>query len=203
MAQKITKQDIENVLKHYSIVGGIARFARDIMIKRLTYAIPEFHKTIYEALRKNNRLAIAAPRSFAKTTVTDVIYPSYLALMNIPNRNNIAIFSASQGLAIEQLKKIKYEYDNNQVLIGLYMLIHGKAPHSDKDTWRDDEIQFSNGVVIQARGAGGQTRGKRPNVVICDDLETTESVRSSDQRKYLDEWFRKDILGLLEHDGLS
>lgn len=74
-------------------------------------------------------------------------------------------------------------------------------PHGNKETWREEEIEFSNGVVIQARGAGGQTRGKRPNVVICDDMETTEGVRSSDQRKYLDEWFRKDIMGLLEPKG--
>ena len=149
---QITKQDIERTVANYSCQHGIARFARDLMSKRLTYAIPKFHLSIYEKLRTMNRVALAAPRSFAKTTVTDVIYPAYLALLAIPNRNNIAIFSASQGLAIEQLKKIKYEYDNNEDLIALYMCIHGKKPHSDVDTWRDDEIQFSNGVVIQARG---------------------------------------------------
>lgn len=199
------KQAIESKLteiyKNYVGDGGIELFVGDYFTKRTQFAIPKFHKEIYSALKNHTRIALAAPRSFAKTTVTDVFYASYLATLNLPRRNNIAIFSASQGLAVEQLKKIKYEFDNNKDLIEIYTYFWGRKPHGSTNTWRDDEIEFSNGVVIQARGAGGQTRGKRPNVVICDDLETTDGVRSSDQRKYLDEWFRKDIMGLLEPDG--
>lgn len=177
---------------------GMMTFAKTFLPALLSFNIPEFHKEIYKLLINSLRLAMAAPRSFAKTTLTDIIYPSYLSMFNIPNRNNIAIFSASQSLSIDQLRKIKHLYDTNEALISLYASIHGMLPHTDKEKWREDEIEFTNGVRIQACGAGSQTRGKRPNVIICDDLETTEGVRSPEQRKYLDEWFRKDIIGMLE-----
>lgn len=202
LADKSLKNEHERYLAHIvDPTVGLAKFAEDMFGHRLTCKMPEFHRNIYSRLTSTTRLACAAPRSFAKTTLVDVIYPCYLALLAIPTRNNIALFSATQSLTIEQLKKVKWEYDNNEALKNLYIKTWRMLPHTPAETWREEEIQFTNGVLIQARGAGGQTRGKRPNVVICDDLETTEGVRSPDQRKYLDEWFRKDILGLLEPTG--
>ena len=203
---KTSKAELEKKFAKYvrdigNPKGGIEKFASTLMTKYLICETPAFHKELYGYLRGYNKMAIAAPRSFAKTTVVDVIYPCYLGLLNIPNRNNIAIFSGTQSLSVEQLKKIKHEFDTNKKLIQTYYQIWGMMPHGAKETWKDDEARLSNGVIFQARGAGGQTRGRRPNVVICDDLETTDGVRSSDQRKNLDEWFRKDILGLLEPDA--
>ena len=178
---------------------GIHQFSLKFLSKFLHKDTPDFHVEIYELLKTTLRLAMAAPRSFAKTTVVDVIYPIYLGVLKQDFRDSIAIFSASQSLSVEQLKKIKHEFETNEALIQLYVQIWNELPKSS--TWREDEILLSNGVRMQACGAGGQTRGKRPNVIICDDLETTEGVRSPDRRKQLDEWFRKDILGMLEPTG--
>ena len=194
------KQQLKKALTPlYYNKDGIYQFSLKFLGKYLIKGTPDFHKEIYELLKTTLRLSLAAPRSFAKTTVVDVIYPIYLGVLRTDFRDSIAIFSASQSLSVEQLKKIKHEFETNEALIQLYVQIWGELPKSS--TWREDEILLSNGVRMQACGAGGQTRGKRPNVIICDDLETTEGVRSPDRRKQLDEWFRKDILGMLEPTG--
>jgi len=56
-------------------------------------------------------------------------------------------------------------------------------------------------VEIRALGAGGQTRGWRPDLFILDDLETDESVSSGDQRKKLKEWLNKAVIGTLLPEG--
>jgi phage terminase large subunit-like protein len=176
---------------------GIILFVNKFLSHLTPCAIPTFHEEIYEFLTTKLRLALAAPRSFAKSTVVSIFYPVYLTTFSL--RKNIIIISASQTLAINWLKRIKKEFETNEVLRALYFNIYGKMPEGT--TWKENEIILSNEVRIQAIGAGGQTRGPRPDCVICDDLETTEGVRSPEQRKNLDEWFRKDILGLLEPTG--
>jgi len=192
------QQDLENfITKLVEPKSGIILFVKSFMAHLMPCAIPAFHEQIYELITTKLRLALAAPRSFAKSTLVSVFFPVYLSTLTL--RKNIIIISASQTLAINWLKKIKKEFESNEVLRTLYFHIYGKMPEGT--TWKENEIVLTNDVRIQAIGAGGQTRGPRPDCVICDDLETTEGVRSPEQRRNLDEWFRKDILGLLEPTG--
>lgn len=192
------KAEIEGlVAKLVTPKTGIILFVKNFLSHHMPCEIPEFHKEIYTLLTTKLRLALAAPRSFAKSTLVSVFYPVFLATFTI--RKNLIIISASQTLAVNWLKKIKKEFESNEALRALYIALYGTTPEGA--TWKENEIVLTNGVRITAIGAGGQTRGPRPDCVICDDLETTEGVRSPEQRKNLDEWFRKDILGLLEPTG--
>jgi hypothetical protein len=78
-------------------------FCRDY----LTSSIPEFHKEIYGLLPSSPRIALASPRGHGKSTIASVFYPLWLALFM--RRTDITIISASEGLAIEWLRKIKRE----------------------------------------------------------------------------------------------
>ena len=69
------------------------------------------------------------------------------------------------------------------------------------DKWSENHIILKNGVNIRARGAGGQIRGFRPDTIICDDLETDDSVRSEEQRRQLKEWLFKACLNTLVPEG--
>ena len=52
--------------------------------------------------------------------------------------------------------------------------------------------------MVMPRGAGQQIRGLlfhryRPDLIVCDDLETSEGVRSEEQREKLWDWFLEDV----------
>ncbi len=152
----------------------------------------EFHKELYSILPANKRIVLASPRGFAKSTIASVIFPTWLALWG--GAKDICIISASETLAVDWLRKIKFELVNNTRLVQ-----HFGEQVSDK--WSENHIILKNGVNIRARGAGGQIRGFRPDVIICDDLETDDSVRSEEQRRQLKEWLFKACLNTLVPEG--
>lgn len=138
----------------------------------------------------NKRVAIAAPRSFAKSTIFSVIYPLWSILYW---KKNIILVSATGTLAESMLRKLKRELDENQAIIADFGNVQSKK-------WTEDNIILKNGSEVQAKGAGYQVRGFRPQIIICDDLEEDEQVRSADRREKLEDWFWSALINSLEPD---
>lgn len=170
----------------------IFKFIDTFMHEFTTSAIPEFHREIYDLLPKVNRLALAAPRGFAKSYICSFFYALHCALFGL--KRDICIISASEGLAKEWLRKIKTELEMNRSLVGFF----GDLKSSK---WSETHIVLSNGVSIRARGAGGQIRGFRPDLLILDDIETDETVTSEEQRNKLRDWIFKACLNTLMPNG--
>ena len=167
-------------------------FAEYFLKALLVAESPEFHREIYKLLPESVRLVLASPRGFAKSTIVSVIFPIWLALWG--KAKDICIISASETLAVDWLRKIKGELVNN-------VRVREYFGEQESDKWSENHIILRNGVNIRARGAGGQIRGFRPDVIICDDLETDDSVRSEEQRRQLKEWLFKACLNTLVPEG--
>lgn len=157
-----------------------------------TKEVPDFHKEIYNLLETKERVAVAAPRGFAKSRISSIFYPSWLATYG--KSRDITIISASEGLAVELLRNIKLMMENAPQ----YKALYGEV-WSDK--WTESHIILKNGVNIRAKGAGAQIRGYRPDVLILDDIETDESVASEEQRKKLKDWIFRACLNTLLPNG--
>ena len=171
---------------------SIYSFAEYFLKHLLLSSSPEFHIEVYKMLPNGKRIVLASPRGFAKSTMVSVIYPVWLALWK--GASDIVIISASETLAVDWLRKIKFELCNNN-------RVREYFGEQQSDKWSENHIILRNGVNIRARGAGGQIRGFRPDVIICDDLETDDSVRSEEQRKQLKDWLFKACLNTLVPDG--
>ena len=157
-----------------------------------TDVAPDYQQEIYEMLVNKQRVAIAAPRGFAKSRISSIFYPAWLATYGL--NKDITIISASEGLAIELLRNIKNMMDNSPQ----YKMLYGEV---QSPKWTESHIILKNGVSIRARGAGGQIRGFRPDVLILDDIETDESVTSEEQRKKLKDWIFRACLNTLLPNG--
>ena len=177
---------------------NIEFFAKQYLGHHLTNEVPEFHKEIFRLLKTYLRLGIAAPRGFAKSTIANFIYALHCLLYN--EKEDILLISASAQAAEDWLRKIKYELENNEAIKndfgGLLQYGEGISPR-----WTTGHIILLKGGKMfsqfRARGRGCQVRGLRPTKVICDDLEDEELVRSEEQRKFLEEWFAKALLGVV------
>ena len=149
-----------------------------------------FHKELIELAMNNRFLALAAPRNHAKSTVITLFYVLYCVLYQ--TKKNIVIVSSTEEMAVRFLRRVKDELDTaNRILWAFGSL------RSDK--WSETEIRTSTGVVVHAKGRGAQLRGlvdgaNRPDLVICDDLEADQSVRSELQRYDLESWFNGTVL---------
>lgn len=177
--------------------SSVLKFTRAFLSHYLTSNVPEFHKEIYSLLPKHKRLVIAAPRGFAKSHIVSVFYPIWCALMG--TKKDITIISASEGLAVEWVRKIKREFEENRLLFTGW----GELK---TDKWSETHIIISNKFTktethIRARGAEAQIRGFRPDLIILDDIETQESVTSEDRRKKLRDWFFRACINTLLPQG--
>lgn len=203
------EQEISEFLKSAIIRKARRDRARDDILFFAEYYLPHilenetplFHKEILRLLNTENRLCIAAPRGFAKSTITQLIYGLHRLLFN--KGEDILSISKSASLATDWLRKIKNEFDNNERIkndFGSFLQWGDK----DSKRWTADHIviQQDGNVYSQfrARGRGCQVRGLRPTKIICDDLEGDEEVRSEDQRKFLKEWFLGSLLNTIKTD---
>lgn len=154
-----------------------------------------FHFELTELITDpaNTRLAIAAPRGHAKSTIVSFFYVIWAALY--AKKRNIVIVSSSEDMAVRFLRRIKAELEHNKSV----NLIFG-AQKSDK--WSETEIILQNGVTINARGRGAQLRGlisgsRRPDLIILDDIEDEELVRSEIRRSDLELWLNGTVMPTL------
>lgn len=182
--------------KGANVLNPIEAFAGYYLSHIMKCKVPEFHRELYSmAYSGDKRIAIAAPRSFAKSSVFSLIYPLYLILMG--KAKKIYIFSNTATLAEAWLREIKKELTENK-----YILAEFGDVRTDKFTQDHIVCKIGNRTVeLRARGKGSQTRGWRPDVIILDDIDDDDAVRSEDRRKKDSDWLDKELINTLEFDG--
>src|SRR3990167_1952460 len=165
--------------------------------------VPQFHKDMEAVLQGSvlkdegadkyagNRTLFIAPRGFAKSTVCSVMFPLWLALFGY--RKDVFIVSATISLAKELLRKIRLEFEANDLLMK-------DAGEMKSAKWTEDHLVLKNGVNIRAKGRGFQIRGYRPDHIVCDDLEDEEVIYSKEQRDKMEHWFFRTLVPALKPD---
>jgi hypothetical protein len=188
--QEISQAEMVEILRPYA--DSFGEFVRKFLPHYLTSKVPPFHEEIYGLVPNHKRLVIAAPRGFAKSTIISRFYPLWLALFG--KAKDVTIISASETLAIGFLRDIKREIETNRFIRDIW-------GDQRTDKWTENHIILKTGCQLRARGAGGQIRGFRPDVIVCDDIETDESVESEEQRKKIKDWLFKACLNTLLPEG--
>jgi hypothetical protein len=133
------------------------------------------------------------PRGFSKTTLFNALV---LLMILYREERYIVYLSETATHAEMQLQNVKRELEQNETILALYGQL---APErNDPQKWTGNLIETLNGVTVQAAGRGGQIRGKnvggrRPGVILIDDVEDTESVATPEQREKTFKWLMKDV----------
>lgn len=141
------------------------------------------------------------PRGFSKTTLCNAV-----VLRNVCYAlERFMVFIAETGPhAASQLGNVKEQLEINELLKQVYGVL---APsRNDSHVWRETEAHTLNDVWIVSRGRGGQVRGlnrggRRPGLVIVDDVEDEESVLTDEQRKKTVKWFMRAVRPVLPRDN--
>jgi predicted phage terminase large subunit-like protein len=182
----------------------IEGFVRTFLFDRFDSpkATPRFHKELWQlCCSPNPYVAVAAPRGHAKSSAGTLAYT--LASICFGHSDVVLIISATEKQAIDHVQEIKIQLEENEILIEAFK-IHGLS----KDNEAELVCHIGDRVCkITAKGAGQKLRGakwrnKRPNLIIIDDLEEDEGVRSKEQRLKLAHWFTSALLPLGSDDAL-
>jgi len=152
----------------------------------------EFHRELYQLVLTEQRLAVAAPREHAKSTIL-FIFVTYCVCYKL--RRFVVYISDTEAQAILQLNAVKSELETNDKLRQDF------GDLVDDRKWGERDIETSTGIRLSARGAGQSLRGLRkrqfrPDLVICDDLEEDEAVDSPERREKLERWFKRTVMNL-------
>jgi phage terminase large subunit-like protein len=163
---------------------------------------PDFHREAWEYYCTDRpACALAAPRNHAKTTALTDDYILANACFRV--EEYIIVMGASEEMAVERLGDITMELKENDYLREAFKI---KAFLQEQKT--DIIVECTDGYQfrILARGAeqkirGRKWRGKRPGLIVCDDLEDDEQVESRDRRRKFSHWFFRAARQALRDGG--
>lgn len=163
---------------------------------------PPFHREAW-ALYSSDHPAcmVIAPRDHAKSTALTTIYT--LAECLFRNSDYIILIGSTEDGSAEQLGNITEELIENDDLVrefGIKKFL--KTSATDIICECSDGHQFR----ILAKGAeqrirGRLWRGKRPNLIVADDMEDDEQVENKDRRDKFRRWFFRAAKQALSKSG--
>jgi len=168
-----------------------------------------FHRFLYGTLvRDTNKYpkgvkwAIAAPRGNAKSSIVSGVFPIWCICYE--KKRFIIELSDTLSQAEDFLYDIKQELELNEKLKRDFPRATGKGA-----VWRTNEIITNNNIKMLSLGTGQKIRGRkfgiyRPDLIIGDDIENSDMVRSEVQREFIRyEWFNKEVLFVGGEEGSS
>lgn len=178
-----------------------AAFARTYLDKHFPLPPSTMHTELFADLQamvsqRGTRLAVAAPRGHAKSTIASLAY--ILWTICYQKEPYILLISDSGSQASDMLSHIKVELTENTLLTSDFPEVM-EPPGVGGARWRSDEIVTQSGIKVTACGTGQRVRGRRnrnerPSLIIVDDAENDAGARSEEQRRNLKEWFNRAVL---------
>lgn len=136
-----------------------------------------------------NRRATAAPRGHAKSTT--FTFKGTLHAVCFGYKYYPILLSDSSDQATSFLDAIRIELEENEAIREDFGELKGRV-------WKTEVLITSTGIKIEAIGSGKKIRGRkhknwRPDLLVLDDIENDELVRTPEQRRKLSDWFWKAV----------
>ena len=164
----------------------------------IKYKTAQFHRELFELTEDTSakKLVIEAFRGSGKTTIMGTSYAIW-SILGMQQRKFVLIIAKTESQAKQYLANIKLELENNRLLrldLGPF--------EEPNDEWRAVSIVLPRyGARIMVASVDGSIRGikhgaHRPDLIICDDLEDLNLVKTQESRDKLFDWLTSDIIPL-------
>lgn len=186
-------------------IDAILGFTGGILLNRFDEPrpIPDFHLDLWRLCESDYpQVAIAAPRGHAKSTALTFSWLLYRLMFRLSR--HVLVISSNESLASDQLAEIRTELHDNDRLIELFGPFKFLAEKENELI-----VQFADKTPFRliAKGAGQRMRGlkwdrKRPDLVLCDDLEDDEIVLNDERREKFRRWFYGAVRPIVKTGGL-
>lgn len=156
----------------------------------------DFHKNLIQDLQSVERfIAVMGFRGCAKSTILE----AYAEWILVTGRAKFTVWiGATDPDAKEAIANIASSIRENTLLISDYNIDIERKKHGMYDKWSEGQLTI-NKCTIVARSRGQKVRGRkfqdaRIDVIIVDDLEDTEAVKTAERRKNTRVWFFAEVI---------
>lgn len=162
----------------------------------VTYETADFQREMFRTTEDNkiNMAVIVAFRGSAKSTIFTLSYTLW-SILGKQNKKFVVILSQTQKQAKQHLMNIRTELEKNKILS------RDLGPFKEEsDEWGGYSLVIPNyGARISAASNEQSIRGIkhlqfRPDVIIADDVEDLNSVKTQESRDKTYNWFKGDVI---------
>lgn len=161
----------------------------------LTFPLANFHKEIISLVSGDDKtVAIAAFRGSGKSTIISLAYVIW-SMIGSKKKRFILLISNTARQAELLMFNIKNVLESHE------LLKRDLGPFQEtSEEWNIGSLVFKDydakimAISVNESIRGIKYKNKRPDLIISDDVETLESVGSSDNRDKLITWFDRDIV---------
>lgn len=194
------EQILELMLKNRGFRIALARFSHFWFFHfyfphYVTYATADFHREIFRLTEtKGGVTVLVAFRGSAKSTICTLSYPLW-AILGKEQKRFVVLLSQTQRQARQHLSNLKKELEQN------ILLRSDLGPFKEEtDEWGGYSLVIPRyNARITAASSEQSVRGMRhlqyrPDVIIADDVEDLQSVRTQEGRDKTYDWFKGDIV---------
>jgi predicted phage terminase large subunit-like protein len=211
--QTLEALQLESLADDVELRRAAAKTLKGFCATYLAHHFPQTPSDFFDemacSLQDHNtkRLEIIGFRGCAKSTMASLALILWAALEH-PNKYPFIIMLAdTRGQASINAASVQHELRNNELILKdyghlKYKSINDPRPEptleSDED-WQAMNCVLDNGVRILSRSRGQKIRGikhrqHRPSLIVADDVEDLDWVRTQENRDKSDRWFRGNVL---------
>jgi predicted phage terminase large subunit-like protein len=203
MAKKKSKNKdvLEEMLNDQRVRSELARMAHLLFFsfyfsESIKYEIAPFQEQLF-ALTEDELIKLAVIVAFRGSAKSTIITTSYAiwSILGVQQKKFVVIASQTEAKARQHLQNIKRELENNTLLqqdLGPFQ--------EERDQWGATSLylpKFNAKIMISSVGQSirGMRHGAyRPDLIILDDVEDTESVKTQEGRDKVWDWLTKDVI---------
>jgi len=174
-------------------------FARIYFKKYLFYKTAPFQIEIYEILEDGNDFnEIIAFRGSSKTTLAMLFYPIWAMVTR--RKHHIVLISDTFGQVKDHIYNIKTELETNERLKEDFGEFEIEEETRKRQEWQKTSMIIPNyNTKIVGKSTGQKVRGLRykqwrPDLIIVDDIEDLEMVRTIEQRDKTHRWLTGNVI---------
>ena len=197
----IQRDDTKRIQSSYLVRKAIAEKSFEFFFELyfehyMTAPFGQFHKEIFRYLENEDErfLTVMAFRWSGKSSIISTAFPIWSILGTMKNKF-IVIVAQTQAQAKLYMRNLKEELESNTLL--------------KWDLWpfEEDSTEWNNSSLVLKKfwaritviSVDQSTRGirhknHRPDLIIADDIENIQSMKTREWRDNLQEWFTKELI---------
>lgn len=197
----VQKDDAKRIQNSYLVRKTIAEKSFEFFFELyfehyMTAPFGKFHKEIFHYLENENEkfLTIMAFRWSGKSSIISTAFPIW-SILGMMKSKFIVIVAQTQAQAKLYMRNLKEELESNMLL--------------KWDLWpfEEDSTEWNNSSLVLKKfwaritviSVDQSTRGirhknHRPDLIIADDIENIQSMKTREGRDNLQEWFTKELI---------
>lgn len=203
--ENLSLEVIESILKDRAVRQRVTHESHYLFFHiyfhhYVAYPIADFQKDIFR-ITENDSIKLACIVAFRGSSKSTLVTLSYClwSILGVQQKKFVLIICQTQAQAKQHMSNVKNELENNEPLKNDFGPFREEPSTTE---WTIGSLVFPQiGARIMVVSVDQSIRGARhnqhrPDVIILDDVEDVNSVRTYDSRQKMYDWFSREVVPL-------